>query len=118
MYPKNGANPLKEESILMGELEPTNEGYALAKVAATRLCEYIAKENPELYYKTIIPCNLYGKYDKFGLENSHMIPAIIKKIAEAHEQGNNVSIWGDGHARREFMYAGDLAEFIFYILAK
>ena len=65
MYPREAQNPLQEELILKGELEPTNEGYAIAKVVATRLCEYIVKENPELQYKTVIPCNLYGKYDKF-----------------------------------------------------
>ena len=117
MYPRDAINPLSEDLILKGELEPTNEGYALAKVASTRLCEYISKENPKLIYKTIIPCNLYGKYDKFDSNHSHMIPAVIRKIDEAKKsQQAEIDIWGDGEARREFMYAEDLAEFIFYAL--
>lgn len=117
MYPKTAQNPLQEELILKGELEPTNEGYAIAKVVATRLCEYIVKENPELQYKTVIPCNLYGKYDKFSPEHSHMVPAVIKKIVEAKEKNaTSIDIWGDGLARREFMYTGDLADFVFYAL--
>ena len=117
MYPREAQNPLQEELILKGELEPTNEGYAIAKVVATRLCEYIVKENPELQYKTVIPCNLYGKYDKFSPEHSHMVPAVIKKIYEAKQnKATEIDIWGDGLARREFMYTGDLADFVFYAL--
>lgn len=117
MYPREAQNPLQEELILKGELEPTNEGYAIAKVIATRLCEYIVKENPELQYKTVIPCNLYGKFDKFSPEHSHMVPAVIKKIYEAkHNNAAEIDIWGDGLARREFMYTGDLADFVFYAL--
>ncbi|OGS80318.1 MAG: GDP-fucose synthetase [Flavobacteria bacterium RIFCSPLOWO2_12_FULL_31_7] len=117
MYPREAQNPLQEELILKGELEPTNEGYAIAKVVATRLCEYIVKENPALQYKTVIPCNLYGKYDKFSPEHSHMVPAVIKKIYEAKQNNaSEIDIWGDGLARREFMYTGDLADFVFYAL--
>lgn len=119
MYPREAQNPLQEELILKGELEPTNEGYALAKVVATRLCEYIVKENPALQYKTVIPCNLYGKYDKFAPEHSHMLPAVIKKIYEAKlNNAPEIDIWGDGLARREFMYTADLADFIFYALPR
>lgn len=115
MYPRNAKKPLKESLILRGELEPTNEGYALAKITATRLCEYINKENKNYQYKTIIPCNLYGEYDKFDPEHSHMLPAVIKKIHEAKvNQIESVVIWGDGEARREFMYAEDLADFIYF----
>ena len=71
MYPRNKVNPLKENQILKGELEPTNEGYALAKILSSRFCEFINKENPEFNYKTIIPCNLYGLYDKFDQKHSH-----------------------------------------------
>jgi len=117
MYPREAQNPLQEELILKGELEPTNEGYAIAKVVATRLCEYIVKENPTLQYKTVIPCNLYGKYDKFSPEHSHMVPAVIKKIYEAKQNNaTEIDIWGDGLARREFMYTSDLADFVFYAL--
>ncbi|MUK92250.1 NAD-dependent epimerase/dehydratase family protein [Aliivibrio fischeri] len=117
MYPRDAINPLSEDLILKGELEPTNEGYALAKVTSTRLCEYICQENPERLYKTIIPCNLYGRFDKFDPNHSHMIPAVIRKIDEAKKsQQPEIDIWGDGEARREFMYAEDLADFIFYAL--
>ena len=115
MYPRNAPNPLSEALVLKGELEPTNEGYALAKIFATRLCEYINIESQKkstfsVRYKTLIPCNLFGRYDKFEPEHSHLIPAIIHKIHQAKLTGTTeVDIWGDGTARREFMYAGDLA---------
>lgn len=115
MYPRNAPNPLSEALVLQGELEPTNEGYALAKIFATRLCEYINRESQKKYsssvhYKTLIPCNLFGRHDKFEPEHSHLIPAIIHKVHQAKVTGTTeVDIWGDGTARREFMYAGDLA---------
>ena len=110
-YPRNHQDPLREEDVLQGELEPTNEGYALAKLAVMRMCEYITREHEGYSYKTLIPCNLYGKYDKFGETNAHMIPAIIRKIHHAKANGlPTVEIWGDGTARREFMYAGDLSD--------
>jgi GDP-L-fucose synthase len=118
MYPKFANNLLKEEYILDGKLEPTNEGYALAKITAAKLCEYIVKENKNFLYKTIIPCNLYGKYDKFDLEYSHMIPAVIMKIHNAKKNNEKeVVIWGDGSARREFMYVEDLADFVLYAVS-
>lgn len=113
MYPREAHNPLKEESVLTGELEPTNEGYALAKIAVARLCEYVSRENDSFHYKTLIPCNLYGRHDKFDPKHSHMVPAIIHKMHEAKVRGDSeVEIWGDGTARREFMYATDLANCI------
>jgi len=119
MYPRDAVNPLSENLILKGELEPTNEGYAIAKIMSTRLCEYIVKEDNSKNYKTVIPCNLYGKHDKFDRKNSHMIPAVIRKIHEANLSGaNEINIWGDGSARREFMYAEDLSDFIFYAITK
>jgi GDP-L-fucose synthase len=117
MYPREAVNPLGEELILKGELEPTNEGYALAKIVTTRLCEYINKEDNYYQYKTVIPCNLYGKYDKFSPQHSHMVPAVIRKIDEAKINGEEqITIWGTGEARREFMYAEDVADFIFYAI--
>jgi len=118
MYPRNSPNPLSEELILQGELEPTNEGYALAKIVAARLCSYINSEDSKFEYKTMIPCNLYGPYDKFETAQSHLIPAIIHKISHAiKNQVNEIEIWGDGNARREFMYADDAADAIFYALS-
>lgn len=111
MYPRNHNEPLREQLILTGELEPTNEGYALAKIITARLCEYISREDSNYQYKTLIPCNLYGRHDKFEPARSHLIPAIIHKTHQAMQNGDEtVEIWGDGAARREFMYAGDLAD--------
>jgi GDP-L-fucose synthase len=112
-YPRNYNNPLKEEYILQAELEPTNEGYALAKLSILKMCEYISKEYPKYQYKTFIPCNLYGRWDKFSEADSHMIPSVVKKIhAAVISESPEIEIWGDGTARREFMFAADLASCI------
>lgn len=117
MYPRNALNPLSEDLILKGELDPPNEGYALAKVTSTRLCEYIGREESGFSYKTMISCNLYGCHDDFSPGRSHMIPSVIHKIQDAKNKGLQIiDIWGDGEARREFMYAGDLADFVLYAL--
>lgn len=117
MYPRDAQNPLTEAQILTGALEPTNEGYALAKIMAARLCDYVTRENPSYLYKTLVPCNLYGRHDKFDPAHSHMVPAVIRKIHLAVAAGKSeVDIWGDGTARREFMYAGDFADCIFFAL--
>lgn len=111
MYPKDRSEPLEEDEVLSGALEPTNEGYALAKIAVSRLADYISREHPTLSYKTLVPCNLYGRHDKFDPRWSHLIPAVIHKLHHAKVTGEKeIEIWGDGSARREFMYAGDLAE--------
>lgn len=113
MYPRDGKSPLNEEQILNGQLEPTNEGYAIAKVAVARLCEYLGRERSDLRYKTLIPCNIYGRYDKFDPSHSHMVPAILVKLHKAKRAGERVvDIWGDGTSRREFMFARDLAHCI------
>ncbi len=114
IYPRAAANPLSEDLLLTGELEPTNEGYAIAKIFALRLCEYIRREDPTFQYKTLIPCNLFGPYDKFDPQVSHLLPAIIRKVHDAKLAGDpTVEIWGDGTARREFMYSADLADAVF-----
>lgn len=113
MYPRNAPNPLREELILQGELEPTNEGYALAKIVATRLCQYVSRERPELLYRTLIPCNIYGRHDNFSPARSHLVPAVLHKLHQAVTRGEReVEIWGDGTVRREFMFAGDVADCI------
>lgn len=111
MYPRGYDGALREEMVLSGSLEPTNEGYAIAKIATARLCEYIMREDADVQYKTLIPCNLYGRHDKFDPSRSHLIPAIIHKMHVAMQSGEDVvEIWGSGEARREFMYAADLAD--------
>ena len=115
MYPKDCQGELTEDLVLTGRLEPTNEGYAIAKIMASKLCDF-AQSEFELSYKTLIPCNLYGKYDNFHPVRSHMIPAVIRKIHEASKTNNSVEIWGTGEARREFMFIEDLIDFIIWSL--
>ena len=113
MYPKDHQGELTEDLVLTGRLEPTNEGYAIAKIMASKLCSY-AQSEFNLDYKTLIPCNLYGKYDNFHPVQSHMIPAVIRKVHEAYEKNDSVEIWGTGEARREFMFVEDLIDFIIW----
>lgn len=116
MYPKDYKNPLKEEYILEAGLEPTNEGYALAKIVVAKLCEYLSAQH-DLAYKTLIPCNIYGRWDKFDTKNAHMLPAVIKRIHDAKVANQPViEIWGDGKACREFMYAADCADAIYFVV--
>lgn len=115
MYPKDAVNPLVEKDLLSGKLEETNEGYAISKLAVAKLCLY-ATQQLNLNYKTLIPCNLYGLWDKFDVERSHMLPAAIRKIHFSKLTNDNVEIWGSGTARREFMFAEDLANFIYFAL--
>lgn len=113
IYPPDNNEAIEEEQLLTGKLEKTNEGYALAKLSIIKLCEYINLQYSEYMYKTLIPCNLFGKYDKFDGVRSHMIPAAIKKIHQAKLKNDSyVDIWGNGNVRREFMYAGDLSKII------
>ena len=113
MYPRNIDRALTEDMVLKGELEPTNEGYALAKCTVAKICEYIDTSYDDYHYKTLIPCNLYGKWDKFDLDKAHLVPSIINKIYHAKKSGlDSVIVWGSGNVRREFLYAGDLATII------
>ena len=114
MYPRDAENPLCEDQIGKGELEPTNEGYALAKLMAARLADYITATS-DLSYKTLIPCNLFGYFDKFDPAVSHLLPAIIRKVYEAKAaNAPSVEIWGDGTARREFMFGQDMADGVWW----
>ena len=112
MYPRDYKTPLLEEYLLAAPLEPTNEGYALAKIVGGKLCEYYHRQFG-VNYKTIIPCNLFGANDKFDPSHSHLVPSVIKKLHEAaRDKVSQVQIWGDGSARREFLYVADLADFM------
>jgi GDP-L-fucose synthase len=113
MYPPSAPMPFQESSLLTGVFEASNEGYALAKVMVARLCSYVRRENPALRYQTLIPCNLYGRHDHFEADRSHLVAAALAKVHAAKVEGRDtVDIWGDGNARREFMYCGDLADAI------
>ena len=113
MYPRDREGALREDQLLSGPLEPTNEGYALAKIAAWKLTQAFGGEAPGRLWRTIIPPNLYGRHDRYGSVRSHLLAAAIAKIDHAVSVGApEVEIWGDGTARREFMFAGDLADFI------
>ena len=86
MYPRNAKNQLVENMLLQGGLEPTNEGYALAKIMTARLCKYVNSEDARFQYKTMIPCNIYGRFDKFEPEKLHLLPAIIQKLDRCYRQ--------------------------------
>lgn len=114
MYPRNHGI-LKEQDILAGPLEPTNEGYALAKITAAKYCQYLSAQYG-VHYKTLIPCNLYGPDDNFDLETGHLVACAIQKIKLAKKNKHpSVEIWGSGKVRREFLYIDDLAQFVLHI---
>ena len=118
MYPRNRSCELTEDMLLDAPLEPTNEGYALSKIFAARLCKYLCYEHSGLHYKTLIPCNLYGRWDHFHSgDKSHLIAAIYDKISAAQQsRASEVIIWGTGSVRREFMYAAEVADAIFWAI--
>lgn len=109
IYPKFAAQPLKEECLLTGELEPTNEPYAVAKIAGIKLCQAFRYQYGDNFI-AVMPTNLYGINDNFDLENSHVLPALIRKFHEAKLSEKPITIWGTGKPRREFLYADDLAD--------
>jgi GDP-L-fucose synthase len=118
IYPRNCKQPIKENYLLNGELEKTNESYAIAKIAGIKMCEsynFQYKTN----YKCLMPCNLYGPNDNYNLQNSHFIPALIQKIHKAKiDLEKNLVIWGTGNPKRELMFVDDLAEACIYFLNK
>ena len=112
IYPPNQKKPNDESQLLNGKLEKTNEGYALAKIACIKLCEYISK-NSSLNYISLIPCNIYGPFDKFDPVKSHVIGGLINKIYNAKKNKQNiVEIWGNGQSKREFIFVDDVARAI------
>ena len=110
IYPKLAPQPIREESLLTGPLEVTNEAYAIAKIAGIKLCDH-ARAQYGSDFISAMPCNLYGTGDNFSLENSHVLPAIIRKMHEAKLRGDaSLRLWGTGTPLREFLHADDLAE--------
>ncbi|WP_278538298.1 GDP-L-fucose synthase family protein [Fusobacterium varium] len=116
VYPKYAEQPVKEEELLKGELESTNEAYAIAKISGIELCKYYRRQY-DCDYISAIPINLYGINDNFDLETAHVLPAIIRKVHEAKINGDkDITIWGTGKSLREFMYADDLADALIYLM--
>ena len=116
IYPKMAPQPLKEEYLLSGPLEPTNDAYAIAKIAGIKLCEAYRKQYG-CNFISAMPTNLYGPNDNYDLQNSHVLPALIRKFHEAKEQGKStVEIWGSGTPRREFLHVDDLAEAAIFLM--
>lgn len=116
IYPKLAEQPLKEEALLTGSLEPTNEWYAIAKISGVKACEAIRKQYG-LDYVSLMPTNLYGTHDNFDLKTSHVLPAMLRKFYEAKEQGNiPVELWGSGTPKREFLFVDDLAEAVCFAM--
>lgn len=112
MYPRDYRQPLIESDILAAPLEPTNEGYALAKISGSRLASYVSREYG-LNYKTIIPSNLYGPGDNFDAKSSHLVAACLAKVHSAKVKGQtSIDVWGDGLARREFTFVDDLSQWL------
>lgn len=110
IYPKFAEQPIKEDSLMTGHLEPTNFGYAVAKIAGVKMCEAY-HDQFGFKYVALMPCNLFGEGDNFDLRSSHVLPALLRKTIEAKEKGEkNLVIWGTGTPRREFLYVDDLAD--------
>jgi GDP-L-fucose synthase len=116
IYPKLAPQPLKEEYLLTGELEPTNEPYAIAKIAGIKMCEAYRNQYG-CNFISVMPTNLYGPNDNYDLNNSHVLPALIRKIRTAKEnKDKNVTIWGSGNPKREFLHADDLADACYFLM--
>jgi GDP-L-fucose synthase len=116
IYPRLASQPIKEEYLLTGELEPTNDAYAIAKISMIRLCTAYNNQYGTNYL-SVMPTNLYGPGDNYDLADSHVLPALIRKFHEAKVSGTDkITLWGDGSSRREFMYSEDLAEAVLFLM--
>lgn len=116
IYPRESPQPMREEYLLAGPLEPTNEGYALAKIGGLRLAQYLWRQGA---LKTIspMPCNIYGPGDHFDLEKSHVLSALVRRFVDASETGApSVTLWGTGRARREFIHVNDVVDALLFLL--
>ena len=117
IYPKYSRQPIKEDYLLDGKLEKTNEGYALAKIIGLKACEYYNKKYNKNYF-TLMPCNLYGPNDGFDLKKSHFLPALLNKFHQSKKNKKAVEIWGTGKAKREVMFVDDLSDAIYFFMNK
>ena len=116
IYPKNAPQPMTEQALLTGTLEPTNEPYAIAKIAGIKLCESYNRQHGT-DYRSVMPTNLYGPGDNFHPQNSHVLPALIRRFHEAKEAGSDtVTIWGSGAPRREFLHVDDMAAASLFVM--
>lgn len=116
IYPNTFKEPIKEEDLLSGYLEPTNEAYAIAKIATLKMCESFYNQHGSNFY-SIMPCNLYGPNDNFDLKSSHVLPALINKVHSAKvENKKSIELWGSGKPLREFLFCEDLADAILYCI--
>ena len=116
IYPKFATQPIKENSLLTGPLEPTNQWYAIAKIAGIKMCQAYRKQYG-FNAISLMPTNLYGPGDNFDLENSHVLPALIRRFHEAKElRKENVTVWGTGYPRRELLHVDDLADASVYLM--
>lgn len=116
IYPRMAEQPINEDALLTGPLEPTNESYAIAKIAGIKMCESYNRQHKR-DYRSVMPTNLYGPGDNYHPENSHVIPALIRRFHEAKiSQTGSVKIWGTGSPRREFLYVDDMARACIYIM--
>jgi GDP-L-fucose synthase len=116
IYPRDCPQPIREEYLLTGPLEPSNEPYAIAKIAGIKLCESYNRQYGTQYF-SVMPTNLYGPNDNYDLNNSHVLPALIRKAHEAKQRGDNeLTVWGTGTPRREFLYVDDLADACVFLM--
>lgn len=117
IYPKLAAQPLREEYFMTGPLEPTNEAYALAKIAAIRLCKHY-NDQYGANFISVMPTNMYGPGDNYEPEGSHVLPGMIRKFHEAKVEGRGVTLWGDGSPYREFLHADDCADALVFLMER
>ncbi len=116
IYPRLAEQPIREEALLTGPLEPTNEWYAIAKIAGIRLCQAYRRQHGADFI-SVMPTNLYGTGDNYDLETSHVLPALVRKVVEAREAGQGeIVMWGTGSPLREFMHADDLADALIFLM--